>query len=120
MPSPDPPPRPNWSVTRRVVLAGVVLGLVGVVLLIVGSEQLGALFIVLGVVGALLLPWLGLIFAVAKSQRRYRPSREAAVRNSDFGFVAGLWNEAGRVYGKRGRASPSDRPGENEDGGRVV
>jgi threonine/homoserine/homoserine lactone efflux protein len=113
-------PRPNWSVIRRVAFAGVLVGLVGVVLLIVGSEQLGAWFVVLGVVGALFLPWLGLIFAGAKSQRRYRPSREAAVRNSDLGFVAGLWNEAGRLQRKTERAGPRGSPGEDEDVDRVA
>jgi threonine/homoserine/homoserine lactone efflux protein len=119
MTSSDPPPRPNWWVIRRAVLAGVVVGLIGVVLLIVGREQLGAWFIVLGVVGAVLLPWFGLIFAAAASQRRYRPSREAAVRNSDFGFVAGLWHEAGRLQGKSRRAGSRDDPDENNDAGRV-
>jgi hypothetical protein len=115
----DPPPRPNWCVLRRVALASVVVGLIGVVLLVVGSELLGTWLIVLGVVGALFLPWLGLIFAGAKGQRRYRPSRESAVRNSDLGFVAGLWNEAGRLQRKSGRAGPRGSPGENEDAGPV-
>jgi hypothetical protein len=104
----DPPRHPNWFVIRRIALIGVSVGLIGVALLLVGSKQLGAWFIVLGVAGVLLLPWLGLILAGARDQRRYRPSRDTAIRNSDFGFVAGLWDEACRLQGRRERAVPDE------------
>jgi hypothetical protein len=100
------------------VLVGAAVGLLGVVLFIVGSEQTGAWFVVLSLAGVLLLPWLGLIFAGARDQRRYRPSRDAAVRNSDFGFVAGLWKETGRLQRTSARTVPDDRSRE-EDTARV-
>ena len=81
---------------RRDVAIAVVVVLAGLALILAGSAAGGAAVLAIGVAGAIMAPWLRLLFAAAREGRRHRPPRDATVRNSEFGFVRGLWRSTNR------------------------
>jgi hypothetical protein len=88
--SAENPHAPNWRAMGRVVLGAALLALVGAAAIVAGAPGAGAALILLAVAVATFVTWIILLVSGARDSRRNPPSREAALRNSYFGFVSGL------------------------------
>lgn len=87
---------PPWRVIRRGIIVAVVLAVLGAAMLLVGLTLPGAILICLGAVLGVMVPWIAVMIPAARHGIRRGIPPDAAVRNSDFGFLIGLMKKPGR------------------------